>query len=199
MPFCPAGACHNQRMARTRETVRRIFLAVDLDNDVRHGLAAHLEPWTPLPGSTPPPANWHLTLRFLGRMDELAYESLLGRLDQADFGGQFTLTFGGLGAFPRPARAAVLWLGTERGSDALGDLAAVVERAVVEAGFMPEERPFHPHLTLSRIRPPQDVRPLIQAVPRFPLSQTVGGVTVFQSHLGRGPAEYEVLEVFPVG
>ncbi len=183
-------------MPRSEDSVRRVFLAVDLDDEVRHGLAAHLGSWSPLPGSSPPPANWHLTLRFLGKVDEPTYETLLAKLDEAELGPSFSLSFGGLGAFPRAARATVLWLGTDAGSDALGGLAAAIEGAVVEAGFMPEERPFHPHLTLSRIRPPQDVQSLIESVPSFPLRQAVDHITVFESILGRGPAAYVPLEVF---
>ena len=186
-------------MARSTDPTRRIFVALDLSNEVRHGLAAHLAEWLPLPGSSPPPANWHITLRFLGKMDEAAYESLLRRLDEAELGPPFDLSFAGLGAFPRPARATVLWLGTATGSAELADLASCVEAASVEAGFMPEERPFHPHLTLSRIRPPEDVRALIETVPLFPLVLPVRHVTVFESHLGRGPAVYEKLEVFDLG
>jgi 2'-5' RNA ligase len=187
-------------MARTDDTVRRIFLAVDIDDDLRHGLAAHLKAQTGrLPGSTPPPPNWHITLRFLGKAAQPAYEVLLSKLDQADLGNRFTLGFGGLGAFPRPAKATVLWLGIERGAEELTQLAAVVEEAAVSAGFMPEERPFHPHLTLSRIRPPEDVRALVEEVPVFPLTQGVSGVAVFASHLGGGPAVYELLDRFELG
>jgi len=187
-------------VARTEDTVRRIFVAVDIDHDIRHGLAAHLRGNAGrLPGSTPPPANWHLTLRFLGKTGQAGYEVVLSKLDGADLGDAFTLGFGGLGAFPRPARATVLWLGVDRGSEELNELAAVVEETVVSAGFMPEERPFHPHLTLSRIRPPQDVRELVADVPVFPLTQQVGRVTVFESHLGGGPAVYEALETFELG
>ena len=182
------------RMARSEDTTRRIFIALDLTDDVRHGLAAHLAEWHPLPGSTPPPPNWHITLRFLGKMNQTTLETVLARLDEAELGPAFELRFAGLGAFPRPARATVLWLGTAEGTEAVHEVATSVETAAVEAGFMPEERPFHPHLTLGRIRPPEDVSSLIDAVPPFPLALPVRHVTVFESHLGRGPAVYEELE-----
>ena len=181
--------------------MRRIFIAVPIDDEIRHGLAAHLAGALDggrLPGTVPPPANWHITLRFLGKLDHTTLEKVLARLDEADIGGQFDLRFGGLGAFPRPGRATVLWLGITDGSEALADAAAAVEGAVVRAGFMPEERPFHSHLTLSRIRPPEDVRELIAAVPPFPLRQPVDRITVFESVLGRGPAVYVPLETFPL-
>jgi 2'-5' RNA ligase len=185
-------------MGRTEDTVRRIFIAVDLDDELRYGLAAHLETTLdgPLPGRPGPPHNWHITLRFLGKLDQAALETLLGRLDEVDLGAPFELGFGGLGAFPRPNRATVLWLGTTGGSDALEHTAAAVEGAVAQAGFMPEERPFHAHLTLSRIRPPEDVAWLIGSVPAFPLRQVVETITVFESVLERGPATYVPLETF---
>jgi 2'-5' RNA ligase len=188
-------------VAQTDDTVRRIFIAVDIDDYTRHGLAAHLTAALDggrLPGSASPPANWHITLRFLGKLDQTTIETVLARLDEADLGEQFDLRFGGLGAFPRPGRATVLWLGTADGSGALADTAAAVEEAVVQAGLTPEERPFHSHLTLSRIRPPEDLRQLIDAVPSFPLRQIVERITVFESVLGRGPAVYVPLETFPL-
>lgn len=189
-------------MAQTEDSVRRIFVAVDLDDNVRHGLAAHLSASVGdggLPGSVTPPANWHITLRFLGKTNQPVYETLLGRLDEADLGPSFDLAFTGLGAFPRPPRATVLWLGVGDGSEALTDLAATVEESVVDVGFLPEERPFHAHLTLSRIRPPQNVRGLVEGVKPNLLRQTVRHIAVFESILGRGPAVYVPLETIQLG
>ena len=177
----------------------RVFVAIALDPELRYGLDAHLRAnlaGEPLPGRSSPAENWHITLRFVGKVNQTGYEKLLAKLDEADLGSGFALGFAGLGAFPKPARATVLWLGVDRGAAELSRLAAVVEEATVSAGFIPGERPFHPHLTLSRIRPPQDVRPFIDQVPPFPLSQTVDHVTVFESHLGRGPAVYAPLARF---
>lgn len=181
------------------EEVGRLFVAVGLSDEVRHGLAAHLDgalEGKPVPGKPVRPQGWHLTLRFLGRTGAVAYDTVLARLHEADLGPPFRLSFDGLGAFPRPARATVLWLGVETGGDRLIELAAAAEDAAVAAGFPPEDRPFHPHLTLSRIRPHQDVRPVLERVPAFPLAQQVEEVVVFRSHLGGGPARYEALERF---
>ncbi len=177
----------------------RVFLAIALDPDLRYGLAAHLRAnlaGEQLPGRSSPAENWHLTLRFVGKVNQTDYEKLLAKLDEANLGSGFALGFAALGAFPKPARATVLWLGVDRGADELCRLAAVVEEVTVSAGFIPEERPFHPHLTLGRIRPPQDVRRLTKTMPVFPLIQSVTHVTVFESHLQRGPAVYSPLERF---
>ncbi|MDP8958625.1 MAG: RNA 2',3'-cyclic phosphodiesterase [Actinomycetota bacterium] len=181
------------------ERVGRLFLGIPLSDEVRHGLVAHLQQALgerPLPGKPVVPQNWHLTLRFLGQVEVVAYEKLLAELDQAALGEPFTVRFAGLGAFPRPARATVLWLGVGEGEQELRWLAGEVAVSLERAGFTPEERPFAAHLTLSRIRPHQDVRPLLEAVPSFPLPLPVGRVVVFRSHLGGGPARYEELESF---
>lgn len=182
--------------------VGRLFVAVPLTDEVRSALAVHLMSATgqrPLPGRPVPPANWHITMRFLGQTDEVPYERMLGALAEEDLGRAFTMAFGGLGAFPRASRATVLWLAIEDGSDHLGRLAASSEEAARRGGFAPEDRPFHAHLTLSRIRPHQDVRPLIEQVAAFPLSQRVDRLVVYRSHLGRGGATYEALESIPLG
>ncbi len=65
----------------------------------------------------------------------------------------FSLRLTGLGAFPRPGAATVLWVGVEDATGAVERLAAQCEQAARDVGFEPEERPFHPHVTLARIRP----------------------------------------------
>jgi 2'-5' RNA ligase len=170
-------------------------------DDARAALAALLDEAAPrgLPGRPVPPANWHLTLRFLGDVAEVRCERLLAALDAADLGEPFTVRWGGLGAFPRAARATVLWVGADRGSGEMVEVAGAVETAARDAGFPAEERPFRTHLTLSRIRPHQDVTPLVEGVEPFGVSMPVDRVVVYRSHLGRGPARYEEFEEFPLG
>lgn len=173
---------------------RRAFLAIDLDEPTRDLLAAHLRAHVAeLPGKAVPPRNWHLTLRFLGTATDLQLDRVLADLSMSSLPGPTRLRFTGLGAFPRAARAAVLWLGVDA-DEGLDDLAAACEEAAVGAGFDPEGRPFHPHLTLARVRPPEDVRPLLARVPPFVHSMAVDTLTLFESHLGRGAAVYEPIE-----
>jgi 2'-5' RNA ligase len=179
----------------------RLFLAVDLPGDARERLAAHLRDalgGRALPGRAVAPASWHLTLRFLGDTPPAQRADVGRAMAESDPGDSFTLGFGGLGAFPRPARATVLWLGVEEGAERLGTLAAVAEEAARRAGFAAEERPFSAHLTLARIRPAQDVRPLLERVPSFRERIRVDAVVLFRSHLGPGGARYEAVERFPL-
>lgn len=184
----------------TTSALERLFVGIVLSDDVRHGLAAHLESGVPppgLPGRVTPPENWHVTLRFFGMVSEPVRERLTAQLGSGDLGAPFSLAFGQLGAFPGTTRATVLWLGIERGSERLVELATYGENTAQTAGLSPEDRPFHAHVTLSRIRPQQNVSHVISRVAPFPLKMRVEAVSLFRSHLGgRGPARYEVVETF---
>ena len=77
--------------------------------------------------------------------------------------------------------------------------AAAVEEAVEAAGFAPEDRPFRSHMTLSRLRPDQDVTAVLEAVPPVGLAMAVDRVVLYRSHLGRGGPRYERVESFLLG
>ncbi len=175
--------------------VVRLFVAVEIPDETRSLLAATLSEYR-LPGRLVAPESWHLTLRFLGDTDEVGFDRVCAELDQARLGRSFRLGLGGLGAFPRPDNATVLWIGLNGDVGALIDLAGVVEDAVEEAGFTPEDRPFRPHLTLSRLRPQQEVSGLLAEFPPTGIRFKASDVVVYRSHLGAGPVRYEALERF---
>jgi RNA 2',3'-cyclic 3'-phosphodiesterase len=178
------------------EGVGRLFVAVPLPPEIRAALADQLRDLT-LPGKPVPIGNWHLTLRFLGAADEVRYDRVRAEVDQALDRSAFAVALESLGAFPNPRRATVLWVGIAAGRDRLTDLAGVVEDAAVAAGFEPEDRPYRPHLTISRIRPDTDVRAVLEH-PVGPLRFTVDHLALYRSHLGGAAARYEVLETFPL-
>jgi 2'-5' RNA ligase len=125
-------------------------------------------------------------------------DRVLAEVDRAPLPPPFSVRWAGLGAFPRPQRATVLWLGADRGAEESARLADRVEEAVEAAGFAAEERPFKAHLTLSRIRPHQDVSALLEHVAPLEVSMPVDRVVLYESHLGRGGARYEAVEEFPL-
>lgn len=180
--------------------VERLFIAVAPAEEARHALAALLsDVEEPLPGRPVPPGNWHLTLRFLGDVEESRREKIMAALDEADLGRPFRVRLGELGAFPRPSRATVLWVGFSHGEGQLQTLAQSVESAVETAGMPPEDRPFRAHLTVSRIRPPKDVGALVDGVDSLGVGWTVDRIVLYRSHLGRRGVRYEEVAVFPLG
>lgn len=157
-----------------------LFAAVLLPPEVVAAIVERLAT-IDVPGRRVPSANWHITLRYAGRVEQSGYERWLAAMDTGGRGGRIRIRLGGLGAFPRPGRATVVWLGVE--GEGLGELAGQVDEAAEDAGLGPEERPFRPHLTLARVRPPADVRHLLAEevgewrfkTDRFHVMATVGG------------------------
>lgn len=181
-------------------TERRLFLAVALDDDARHALATFLTgtDMPAVPGRRVPVEGWHITLRFLGRSTSLQQDKILATLDQELDHDPFTVGFGGLGTFPYPQKATVAWLAVDHGGDALVDLAVSCERAAVVAGYDPEERPFHPHLSLARVRPPQDLSRLVDQFPPFPGRLLVDAVVLYESISTNDGTHYSELDRVPL-
>ncbi len=175
------------------ETVGRVFVGVPLPTDIRMALADETSPLH-IPGKLVPKENLHFTLRFLGETDLVSYERFLAGLTVVEKMAPFPIRLAGFGAFPRPQKATVVWAGVSDGVEDLSLLNEIAEEAAQSAGFEPEERPYRPHLTLSRIRPPADVRRLVDET--LDLRWNNNEVVVYRSHLGRGGARYEPLEFF---
>jgi 2'-5' RNA ligase len=161
-----------------------------------------------------PPERWHLTLKFLGDTSESDAFRLCEAMDRSDLGGAFDLRFAGLGAFPNAGRAKVLWIGCDEGAAALIRLAGVVEKAADHAGFASEATPYRPHLTLSRLRPPQDLRSLVERGSSVEEAESRGRgiagtmplmimraetVWLYRSHLGHRSVRYERLRSWSLG
>jgi RNA 2',3'-cyclic 3'-phosphodiesterase len=97
------------------------------------------------------PANYHLTLKFLGNIDESQIETVGHALANALHPFQrFTINAKGLGVFPSVKRPRVLWVGLV--GSPLTTLAVAVEAALAPLGFPREEKAFTPHLTIGRWR-----------------------------------------------
>jgi 2'-5' RNA ligase len=105
------------------------------------------------------PAKIHLTIKFLGDVDEQIIAPLLGAMEQA-IGSQAVVNvpLQRLGAFPRPHSPRVLWVGPpenwERGAEAkrISEIHGAIEQACEGLSFLREIKPFSPHLTLARIK-----------------------------------------------
>ena len=127
-----------------------------------------------------PDSQRHLTLQFLGNRVDLAdVEAVLPQLAVSAGPAQL----GGFGAFPNDRRARVLWLGVAEGGPLLAQLAASVGAVLGPAGYPPEDREYHPHLTLARWKAPTDLRPVVAALPTGPVGPAwnVHDVVLFES------------------
>ncbi|WP_433476814.1 RNA 2',3'-cyclic phosphodiesterase [Spirillospora sp. CA-142024] len=129
----------------------------------------------------------HVTLTFLGEVDDRTLDKLLPRLERAARRHErMTLSLAGAGAFPaNGAHARVLWTGLYGDRRSLARLAASTTAAGRRVGTLPDKhKGFRPHMTLARTRRPVDVRWLVEALSSFAgVSWTADSVHLMRSHL----------------
>ncbi|MGH7254476.1 MAG: RNA 2',3'-cyclic phosphodiesterase [Nitrospirales bacterium] len=204
----------------------RTFLAVQLEDSLRANLVkvqdalrAQLRKSAPdLRVQWVRPDSLHLTLKFLGDVEESQLELIRQALRQAMSAvSGFAVDVGGLGGFPDLRAPRVLWIGTaptgNEDSPAallakpnpLVELAAAVDRAMAGLDFPMDTKPFHPHLTVARVkdRAREIGRALAEAKvyeQEAPLGRlTVGAVSVMKSDLRSTGAVYTCLQTIPLG
>jgi 2'-5' RNA ligase len=193
-----------KRAARPEAKPLRLFVAVDPPPRAVSAVDQALEPWRERypRGRWVKPENWHITLKFLGRTWPRLVQAVHEACREAAVEVRpFTLSLGGLGAFPRATRARVLWLGLEDDEGSLPALAKALD-AALEEDFPPEKRGFTAHLTVARFDPPADLSQATGEMEGFRVEARpfrVSKLLLYQSHLSPRGARYEVLEAFPLG
>jgi 2'-5' RNA ligase len=130
-----------------------------------------------------PPAGYHVTLKFLGWTRPEAIEAVVDAIDRVAVGARaFTFKTARLGAFDSVDKATVVWAGVEEPTGALAQLAASLETALEAIGYAPEARPYHPHVTLARLREIRAVKDLVLPVAEQMFGDTrIDAVTLFES------------------
>ncbi|MDB4953861.1 MAG: 2-5 ligase [Myxococcales bacterium] len=128
------------------------------------------------------PANYHVTLKFLGWTREATVTPLRDALDAALAGvARVSFRTTRLGAFPSLEKGSVLWAGIEDGGG-LTEVAKRIEAAAVGLGFVSEPRPFHPHVTIGRLRETRAIRDVVLPLAEQMFGDTrIDGVTMFES------------------
>src|SRR5436190_9797038 len=94
----------------------------------------------------------HLTLVFLGEVDEAVAQSVVAAMSEPFSLAPFALSIGGAGVFPPRGAPRVLWLGVLDGTAEAIALQRLVVDRLAPFGIEREARPFRPHLTLARWR-----------------------------------------------
>lgn len=177
----------------------RCFIAVELDSGIGRALHRVQDRFRRKLGNETSGIRWvqperiHLTLKFLGDVDDTIIMKVCAVVDAAVKGVEpFDIEIADVGCFPPDGAARVLWVGVTAGSELLCSLQKKLDDELAELGFAPERRKFSAHLTLARIkqvRMGHRISELVQSVePVFLGSQAVSSLTVFQSELTRtGP------------
>ena len=134
----------------------RLFVAIELDDGARIAIADEQRRLKRLVGEGAlkwvRPEHMHLTLAFLGEVDEDRSRALVDAMRKSIAHAPVAIAFGGIGLFPPHGPPRVLWLGVSAGEAEVIDIQRVVAERVRGVGVELEARPFHPHLTLARWR-----------------------------------------------
>jgi 2'-5' RNA ligase len=186
------------RAARPEAKPLRLFVAVDLPEDVRAAVDRSVGPLHErFPGARwVPSASQHVTLKFLGSTWPRLVEWVMGSVEGvASSHAGFETRVAGLGVFPSPRRARVLWTGL---ADPAGRLTAIARSLDSALGreFAPEKRGFTPHLTIARFDPPILLGDSLEGVTVGSRPFPIDHLTVYRSHLQRPAPVYEVLATF---
>lgn len=170
----------------------RVFVALELPDTFRfelEGLARQLQ--GKVRGRFMPPQSYHVTLAFLGDIDNRGVDGACAALDEACRGiSPVCIAPEGLGTFGKP-RDATLWLGIAP-EDALMTLCRNVREQLDARCIAFDAKPFKPHVTLAR-------RAAIPKAPLgslpFPEATLACAVTLFKSDLSAEGAVYSPLHV----
>jgi 2'-5' RNA ligase len=164
----------------------RLFIGLDVPYEMSRNLelllqllkpAAHIQ-WSPM-------TNLHITTKFIGEWPEDQLPQLKSALQQIPRPGALDIAIRGIGWFPNPHQPRILYAGIQA-PPALAQLAAASDAACqtlgIEAEHKADHKPFTPHLTLARIKSPEDLFPLKKAIAGLP-NADFGAFTAHQFHL----------------
>jgi RNA 2',3'-cyclic 3'-phosphodiesterase len=191
------------RRARPQAESLRLFVAVDMPEAAAEALERAVEPWRERLGAGRwvRRENWHVTVKFLGRTWPRLMRFVQTACRKVAEGvPPFEVTLSGLGVFPGPGRARVLWAGLDDREGRLTEIAAALD-AGLAGEFAPEKRGFTPHLTVARFNPPIPMREDAESLaatsidaPAFEVDRLI----LYRSHLSPRGARYEPVEEFPL-
>jgi 2'-5' RNA ligase len=178
----------------------RLFIALDLPAEVVRNLesfVARLKPSARIHWS--PPANLHVTTKFIGEFAENRLPELQAVLEKMPKRPPIEVTVAKVGFFPNAHSARVFWCGIE--APGLEALAAATDTATSSVGVSKEERPYSPHLTLARIKERVELGSLHQAIAAAPSLDfgrfTARSFFLYRSQLRPTGSVYTKLAEFP--
>lgn len=168
----------------------RLFLGLDLPEHSARAIADWRDRALPPVARAVPPANFHITLAFLGEVPSGEIETLSCLVDEccAEFSfDPFEVLLDQPGFWPRPG---ILWLGAAAPPPGLMALASALRRLPRSLGLKRDRNPFVPHVTL--FRGVRDTPPAPVIAPSFPFVQDT--LTLFESERLREGVRYRSLE-----
>ena len=191
----------------------RLFVAIDLSEEIRHKVLRFIEG---VSGFAPDvrwmkPEALHLTLKFIGEFPDARLQELKQAMASVR-SEPFDISFAGTGFFPTPRAARVFWIGI-KADERLAKLASAVDEATAKLGVEREQRAYAPHLTLARAgsgrpsrgkedKPNNRLQTLRERLEKMPQPEfgtmTAREFFLYQSKLSPKGSEYTKLERFEI-
>jgi 2'-5' RNA ligase len=172
----------------------RCFIAVKISAEQRNRIAALIDDFRreDVRVKWVKPENLHVTLKFLGEVDERNFPDMFAALEKSLTScKEFDFCLKGLGCFPDTRRPRVIWVGIDEGADELKKVARDIDQIMCEFGFKPEKRGFSAHLTIGRVKDPRGIEVLTNRFDDIKFesdSCTIDEIIFYQSILKReGP------------
>jgi 2'-5' RNA ligase len=132
----------------------RAFIALPLPSDVKEVFVAiqtQLEE-SQADAKWDAPEKFHITLKFLGDIEAVQAISIAHKLrNSVGSLSSFEVSYDSLGAFPNAVNPKVVWIGAQQNARVV-ELQERAEQVCESFGFARENRPFHSHVTLGRVR-----------------------------------------------
>jgi RNA 2',3'-cyclic 3'-phosphodiesterase len=179
----------------------RLFTGLDLPAEVVRNLENLLEELRPAARiQWSPPANLHITTKFIGEWPEERLDELKAALAALPGRAAIPLHIHNVGFFPNPHSPRIFWCGIE--APGLAELAGDTDRATAALGIESEKRAYSPHLTLARIKEKVNLQPLRERIAaRASLdfgSFEAEGFFLYRSQLRPSGSVYTKLAEFPL-
>jgi RNA 2',3'-cyclic 3'-phosphodiesterase len=189
------------RAPRPEARSLRLFVAIEIPPEAKHAVEVAVGPWRSAFAAARwlPTENWHVTVKFLGqtwpRLRTWVEERVGGAAASC---APFDTRLAGVGTFPSPRRARVIWAGFDDVAGGMAQIAHALDEGLA-AEFRPDRRAFTPHLTVARSDPPLAVPASFGGTAVDPVGFRVDRVVLFRSHLRRPAPVYEPVGTFALG
>jgi len=182
----------------------RAFIAIELPGEIKDFLSRAQERLKTSAADVKwvEPENIHLTLKFLGEIDDKKLNKILRIIeDLANGRDAFSMRLSSIGAFPKIDFPRVIWVGIDKGERETEEIAKGLEERIAKIGIPKEKRPFSSHITIGRTRSTLNREKLVQELfklrdgfGRENLEFPVTKITLFKSTLTPAGPNYQVLK-----
>jgi len=179
----------------------RIFISIELPDEIKKNLDKLMAKLKETEAAVKwvKAENLHLTLKFLGWVEDKQLDNLIKLTKEAVSGFEsFKISFENLGTFPSGENPKIIWVGTDKGGQELCKLAKNLEQTLAAAGYSKESREFRSHITIGRVKKKQGADKLKEKIkslsaPKFG-EVLVDRISIMESTLTKSGAIYKKIK-----